>query len=113
MALAPNSGLIRILLAQAQIASENAGLTNEALENLRLAARTEPRSVTLHQQLAIAHARKGDVGRADLASAEAAFILGDLDLAKQRAKRAMAQLRKGSPPWIRANDIVEFKPPKT
>jgi predicted Zn-dependent protease len=113
VALAPKSGLIRILLAQAQLASENAGLTNDALENLRMAARTEPSSVTLHQQFAIAYARKGDIGRADLASAEAAFIKGDLDLAKQRAKRAMAQLRKGTPAWIKANDIVEFKKPKS
>lgn len=112
VALAPNSGLIRILLAQAQIASEDPKLTDDALENLRLAARTEPDSITLHQQFAIAYARKGDVGRADLASAEAAFIKGDLDLAKQRAKRAKAQLRTGTPPWIKANDIIEFKPPK-
>jgi predicted Zn-dependent protease len=112
VALTPNSGLIRILLAQAQLASESKALTNEALDNLRIAARTEPRSVTLHQQFAIAYARSGDVGRADLSSAEAAFIQGDLDLAKQRAKRAMAQLCKGSPPWIKASDIVDFKPPK-
>lgn len=112
VALTPNSGLIRILLAQAQLASESKALTNEALDNLRIAARTEPRSVTLHQQFAIAFARAGDLGRADLSSAEAAFIQGDLDLAKQRAKRAMARLRKGSPPWIKASDIVEFKPPK-
>src|SRR5690606_10265276 len=95
MSMLPDEGLIRILLAQALVATNRPKADDEALAQLRKAARTETDSPTLHQQLAIVYARKGDLGRADLASAEAAFAQGDLDLAKLRAKRARAQLKEG------------------
>lgn len=112
VSLAPNAALIRILLAQALIAVDTPKTDAAAIKQLRKASTREFRSITLHQQLAIAHARQGDLGRADLASAEAAFLAGDLDLAKQRAKRAKARLKAGTPQWVKANDIISFKKPR-
>ena len=112
VSLAPNAALIRILLAQALIAVDTPKTTAEALKQLHKASTREYRSITLHQQLAIAYARQGNLGRADLASAEAAFLAGDLDLAKQRAKRARSRLKAGTPQWVKANDIMRFKKPK-
>ena len=110
--LAPGAALIRILLGQAMMATNDPKLVKEAIAQLRKASTREYKSITLHQQLAIGYARLGNIGRADLASAEAAFLGGDLKLAKQRAKRAKTKLRKGSPQWIKANDIIAFKRPK-
>ncbi len=109
--LAPDAALIRILLAQSLLATDQKAVVDEAIKHLHKAATREYRSVTLHQQLANAYARKGDIGRADLESAEAAFLQGDLALAKQRAKKAKARLKKGSPQWIKANDILAYKKP--
>ena len=112
VSLAPNAALIRILLAQALIATNTPKATAEAVKHLRKAAIRENRSITLHRQFAIVYARQGKLGRADLSAAEAAFIAGDLDLAKMRAKRAKARLKKGTPQWIKANDILRFRKPK-
>ncbi len=110
--LAPGAALIRVLLGQALMATNNPKLVKEAIGHLFKAATREGKSVTLHQQLAIGYARLGDIGRADLSSAEAALLRGDLKLAKQRAKKAKSRLRKGSPPWNRANNILVLKRPK-
>ncbi len=110
--LAPGAALIRILLGQAMMATNNPKMVKEAMTQLRKASTREYKSITLHQQLAIGYARLGNIGRADLSSAEAAFLGGDLKLAKQRAKKAKTKLRKGSPQWIKANDIIRFKRPK-
>lgn len=112
VALSPNSGLIRIMLAQAMLATENKKYTKQAISHLYKARIREPRSVNLYRQLAIGFAQQGKLGRAQLATAEAALLAGDLQLAKQQAKRAKPRFKTGSPEWIKANDILTFKPRK-
>ena len=60
----------------------------------------------------MAYGRKGDIPRADLASAQAAFARGDVKTAKQLAERAKHGLAVGSPAWVQADDIVNVKIPK-
>ena len=75
--LAPNPALIQITLAQALIATNNAKTADEAVPLLRAAIAKEPESGDAYEQLAMAYGRKGDLGDADLASAQAAFARGD------------------------------------
>lgn len=110
--LAPNSGLLRILLAQALIATNNRTQIDKAINHLKFAKRTEINSISLHRHLASAYGKKKQVGKATLSSAEAAFVGGDYKLAKAFAKRAKPRLKRGTPLWQRANDILTFVPPK-
>jgi predicted Zn-dependent protease len=103
--------LIQIMLAQALIATGNPKVADEAAEMLRLAISREPESPDAYTQLAMAYGRKGDLAQADLASAQAAFNRGDLKTARQLAARAKTRLPIGSPAWVRADDIVNLKPP--
>jgi len=112
VSLAPKAGLIRILLAQAMLAARPKKNAKSAIRQLTIARRSEPNSSSLYRQLAIAQAQLGRIGLADLASAESAFRFGDLKLAKARAARANRVLKKGSPGWIRANDILNYKHPR-
>jgi valyl-tRNA synthetase len=66
-----------------------------------------------YDQLAMAYGRKGDLAHADLASAQATFTRGDAKTARQLAARAKTRLPVGSPAWVRADDIVNVKLPKT
>ena len=50
--------------------------------------------------------------KAELASAEAYFYEGRLELAKQQAKRAKAEFIDGTPNWLIADDIVAFEYPR-
>ena len=106
--LLPNSGLIQILYAQALIATENRANIKQALNLLTLAKKTERDSVDIYKYSALAYGYLNDVPRAELATAEAAMMQGDTALAAEKAKRVIGQFKRGTPEWIRANDILNF-----
>lgn len=121
--LAPHEALIRIMLSQALLGTEDNRYLDEAVRSLRQALTRETSSARGYRQLASAYARKADLAsasgakrnfmaQASLASAEAYFYEGRLPLAKQLAKRAQDGLPNGTPNWIRANDILAFELPK-
>jgi len=107
--LAPNPALIQIMLAQALIASNSKG--EEAVTLLETALRREPESPEAYAQLAMAYGRKGDLAHADLSSAQAAFMRGELLTARQLATRAKTRFPVGSPGWVKADDISSYRPP--
>ncbi len=106
VALHPNSGLMRIMLAQAQIASNNQGLLNEAVSNLKRGLAKESQSALGYRQLAQAYGRMNKIAEADLASAQASFFEGNAEYAKVHAERAIRAFPEGSPNWVKANDII-------
>jgi predicted Zn-dependent protease len=106
--LAPDPALIRITLAQALIATNDAKQLEEAITLLRAALAKEPEAADAYLQLAMAYGHKGDLADADLASAQAAFARGDNKTARQLAARAKERFPIGSPGWVRADDIVAF-----
>jgi predicted Zn-dependent protease len=112
VALAPKEGLIRVLLGRALVGSEDPGLLKEAVKELTRGLGDDPDQPIGYRQLAIAHARLGDIALADLATAQGAFASGDIEAAKQYAQRAQAKLKVGTPAWLRADDILAYKPPR-
>ncbi|MCZ7656518.1 MAG: M48 family metalloprotease [Xanthobacteraceae bacterium] len=111
-ALAPNAALIRIMLAQALIASGDKRHAEEAIGLLRTAMQREPDVPEAYGQLAIAYGRKGDLAQADLASAQAALARGDVKTARELAARAKTRFATGTPGWVRADDITSMKLPR-
>ncbi|MGH6770353.1 MAG: M48 family metalloprotease [Xanthobacteraceae bacterium] len=109
--LAPNPGLIQIMLGQALLATNSRANADEAVRLLEAASRREPESPEAFRQIAVAYGRKGDLARADLASARAAFLRGELKTARQLAARAKTRFPVGSPGWVKADDIATYKPP--
>jgi predicted Zn-dependent protease len=112
-ALAPDAVLIRILLAQAMVATNDRKLAEEAIPLLRVAMTREPDIPETYSHLAMAYGLKGDIAEADLASAQAAFARGDMKTAKELATRAKTRFPTGSPGWVKADDIVSLKMPTT
>src|SRR6516164_6610144 len=103
----PNNPYFYELKGQALL---EGGHPDEAIPMLRGALAREPESSDAYAQLAMAYGRKGDLANADLASAQAAFMRGDVKTAQQLASRAKTRLPVGSPGWVRADDIVSVKP---
>ena len=110
-ALAPQAHLIRILLGQALVATNDPALLDEAIRTLRQALAREPEVPDGYRQLAMAFGRKGEHGEADLASAQASFSAGDIKTARELAGRARQRFAVGSPGWVKADDIYSYKPP--
>jgi predicted Zn-dependent protease len=112
VALAPKEGLIRAMLGHALVASDDDRLLAEAVKELTKGIGDDPDQPIGYRQLAIAYARQGNIAMADLATAQGAFAGGDIQAAKQYATRAQANLKMGSPAWLRADDIVTYKKPR-
>jgi predicted Zn-dependent protease len=110
VSLAPNPALIQIMLAQALLATNDRAHAEEAVALLEPALRREPESAEAYNQLAMAYGRKGDLAHADLASAQSAFMRGDLLTARQLAARAKTRFPVGSPGWVKADDIATYRP---
>ena len=101
--------LISVRLAQALIAAEHPNL--EEIVQLARRSLIEDPNPQAHRVLANAYYKQEKLPDADLATAEALFLEGDLKQAQIFAKRAQPRLKSGSPNWIRAGDIVNFKIP--
>jgi predicted Zn-dependent protease len=112
VALAPNAGLIKLLLGQALVATNNKTVAKEAIDVLNAGLQTDPDVPTGYRALARAYDMTGDTPMAQLATAQGLFADGDIEGAKAQAKRAQAKFAVGSPARLRADDIVSFKPPK-
>jgi predicted Zn-dependent protease len=103
--------LIQSELAQALLATEDAAVVDEAIGLLRRAITSDDGNSLSHHQLAKAFYKKAQYPQADLAAAQAHFIEGNVKQAQVFAKRALAKLPRGSPEWIRAEDIINYKTP--
>ncbi len=112
VALAPNADLIRMMLGKAYLATEQPQYLDAAITELRRALAREPEASGGLRQLAIAYGRKGDIARAELATSRAYFAEGDLNQAKQHAARVQKRVGRGSPLWLQADDIINFRAPE-
>ena len=102
--------LISVRLAEALIATEDVHGIDEAIDLARKSIVVDP-APQAYRLLANGYYKKGKLPEADLASAEAHFLEGDVKQAQIFAKRAQVKLPSGSPEWIRAGDIVNYKIP--
>jgi predicted Zn-dependent protease len=111
--LAPNPALMQVMLGQALVATRERAHVDEAISILQTALTREPEMSEGYSQLAMAYGQKNDLARADLASAQAAFMRGDLKTAREIAARAKTRFPVGSPGWVKADDIASYKPPQS
>src|SRR5712691_1129204 len=97
---------------EALVQSGDRALAEQAIPELRIVLQKEPDAALGYRVLAMAFGQKGDQPNADLASAQAAFNEGDFKTARQLAARSQRAFPSGSSGWLKADDIVNFKPPK-
>jgi len=103
--LHPESALLRIALARAQLETVDLAQNRLALNHLHYAIGQERDNPDVWHLLAIGYGRDQDYGMSALALAERAITIGDKETAIQQARRAQKLLPKGSTGWVRAQDI--------
>ena len=106
--LAPREPEFRMIYALALADTGSQANVQEAIRQLKRVSATSPRSARPFSILARAYAKLGDEGQADLAAAEAALLNGDVKLARGLAKKAQKKLTKGTPAWLRSDDILSL-----
>lgn len=108
--LLKDAPLISVRLAQAIISADNVAGVDEAIAIARRSLIEDP-NPQAYRILAQGYSTKNRLPQANLATAEALFLEGDIKQAQIFAKRALVGLKNGSPEWIRAGDIVNYKIP--
>ena len=103
VSMAPDQSLILAGQGRALLAS---GQTESALQPLKKAYEMDFKNITLLHDLALAYAKLENQGMASLITAERFGLKGNLKDAMRHAKKAVSLLPQGSPPWQRAQDIV-------
>jgi predicted Zn-dependent protease len=112
VSLAPEAGLIRILYGHALLETGDDALLDEAIRTLRAGLADEPLAATGYRLLATALQRQGKPAEAELAIAEGLLVDGDIESARNFAARAQAKLSRGSPGWLKADDILSYDAPE-
>jgi len=102
---APNEPLIMTLLGHALISTEDKADFAEAEPLLRKAIARDRENPFAWYQLGVIYDRKGDEPHAALAAAERYSLEGNAKGAAANARTALNGLAKGTPDWIRAEDI--------
>ncbi len=109
--LAPKEDLIRILLAEVLLATNNQKYADESIALLRKALVFENTNATGYRLLARAYGIKGRIAHARLASAHRYFYEGNIKDAREQATWAKKSLKRGSAAWLQADDILSYRPP--
>jgi predicted Zn-dependent protease len=104
--LKPDAPLLEINLGQTLIALGDPKRLDEAIGDIKRALGEEHDNPLGWRLLSEAYDSKGDGGMARLASAEQNFYLGQLLEARTFAVNARDLLKKDTPEWRRANDII-------
>ena len=111
MSLDPvKSGLLQVSYGQALLNSGNPASVKKAVAPCRWARSRQGK----HGRLRVSGAGLWPARRqasAELALAEGHYYSGEYKDAKIFAARAQQKLKPGSPPWIRAQDIINYRAP--
>ena len=106
--LSPFSPLIRIAQAHAMVETGKREYSNQIQNLLSVALQTEPRNVFAWDLSAKSYAISGQNALSAYAASEKAILIGDLENTFRYVIKAENGIKKGSPIWLRLQDIKIF-----
>jgi predicted Zn-dependent protease len=106
------SGILRIGVGQALLATGDPDSVKKAISEINIGLERDKENSMGYRLLAQAYGQLGDIAQAELATAEGHFYAGAYQDAKIFALRAQQRLKRGSPGWVRAQDIINYRAPK-
>ena len=107
------SGLLPVSYGQALMAEGTPDSLKKAVAQIQIGLERDRENSAAYRYLAQAYGEQGDVGKAELATAEAYFQGGAYRDAKIFAMRAQKNFKRGEPAWLRAQDIIGYGPGKS
>ena len=110
--MAPWASPIKVMLGHALVATGDPRDGDEAIKVLLNSTTRDDDNADAYQFLAMAYDRKGDQAMAQLSAAESLFLQGKTVEARTQATRAQQRFKTGSPGWLKADDILNYRPPK-
>ncbi|WP_019170386.1 M48 family metalloprotease [Pseudaminobacter salicylatoxidans] len=103
------SGVLPISYGQALLAIGTPDSLKKAVTQIRTGLDRDRENATGYRYLAQAYGQLGDIAEAELATAEGHYYSGAYRDAKIFAARAQQKFKRGTPGWIRAQDIINSR----
>ena len=101
-----SSGILKAEIGQALVTGGDPSQMQKAVSLIEAGLQSDPLNFTAYRFLAMGYGKLGDVGRAQLATAEGYWQSGAYGEAKVFAMRARQSLKPGTPAARRAQDII-------
>lgn len=105
------SGILPVQLGQAYLAIGTPDALKKAVTEISKGLDRDRENAAGYRYLAQAYGMLGDVADADLATADGHYYSGAYQDAKIFAMRAQQKFQRGTPGWVRAQDIINYKAP--
>ena len=106
------SGLIRTQLGHAMLETRDPAMTAKAISEIKAGLSRDTTNSAGFGLLARAYGQIGEEDLARAAAAEEAYYAGSFKEAKRLAQISQPKLKRGSPEWLRMQDIIDYKVPK-
>lgn len=103
------SGILQIGYGKALLATGDKASIETAVQVLKQGIDRDRENPDAYLPLSQAYGQLGSIGEAELAAAEGNYYSGKYLDAKVFAARAQQKLKRGSPGWVRAQDIINYK----
>ncbi len=103
------SGILQVGYGKALLATGDKASIETAVQVLKGGIQRDRENPDAYMPLSQAYGQLGNIGEAELAAAEANYYSGNYLDSKIFAARAQQKLKPGSPSWVRAQDIINYK----
>lgn len=100
-----DSALIRLKLANALINKKDKKSHEEAISQLKVAMLTEPKNISVTNQLGLAYGKVGELGKSYLYFVESAILAKNYNNAKFYLKKAESFIDNSSPDFIKLTEL--------
>lgn len=103
---------VQVMLGHALLSSNNPKNVDQAISILNRVTQRESDNAEAFQYLSMAYGKKGNQPQAMINAAQALMLTGKFVEARTQADRVKKLVPERSPIWLKADDIMTYRPPR-
>ena len=111
-ALAPGAMPVQVMLGHALLTSNNPKNVDQAITILNRVTQRESDNAEAFQYLSMAYGKRGNQPQAMISAAQSLMLVGKFVEARTQADRVKKLVPERSPIWLKADDIMNYRPPR-
>ncbi len=112
VALSQGAVPVQVMLGHALLSSNNPRNVDQAIAILNRVTQRETDNAEAFQYLAMAYEKKGNQPQAMISAAQGLMLMGRFVEARTQADRVKKLVPERSPIWLKADDIMTYRPPR-
>jgi predicted Zn-dependent protease len=112
VALSQGAVPVQVMLGHALLSSNNPRNVDQAITILNRVTQRETDNAEAFQYLSMAYEKKGNQPQAMISAAQGLMLMGRFVEARTQADRVKKLVPERSPIWLKADDIMTYRPPR-